>query len=82
MWPSIPNKNLVDYLVRKNEVSKTIGGENGFPEDWKQLNEYDFWVMVRNLDKLGHGFINWRLLATYLCLLKSPIPLEKESDAF
>jgi hypothetical protein len=37
---------------------------------------------VRNLDKKNSGYIDWRVLATFLCLLKSPIGTEKEVEAF
>mmetsp|Transcript_10398 Transcript_10398/g.10416 ORF Transcript_10398/g.10416 Transcript_10398/m.10416 type:complete len:105 (+) Transcript_10398:163-477(+) len=52
-FPQIPNKSLVEYLVRKNQNSKTLGGEHALPENWKLHTEYDFWIIVRNLDKQG-----------------------------
>ena len=72
----------MEYLVRKNENSKTLGGNNGLPHNWKDLTEYDFWTMVRNLDRQVQGCTNWKLLATYLCLLRSPIPLDEDADSY
>jgi hypothetical protein len=37
--------------MRKLENAKSIGDESGFPKDWKSFEEYDFWTIVRNLDK-------------------------------
>lgn len=30
--------------------------------------------MVHNLDPEGHGFVEYNVLATYLCLLATPLP--------
>ena len=38
--------------------------------------------MVRNLDKYGQGHVNWKILATFLCLLKTQIPVEKDAEAY
>ena len=37
---------------------------------------------MRNLDKYTTGAVNWKLLATYLTLLKTNIPTEKEAEAY
>lgn len=58
-----------------------MGDECGLPEEWKDFTEYNFQTIVRNLDKQNTGYINWKVLATYLCLLKSPIATEKEAEA-
>ncbi len=80
--PSIPNKLIVDLLVRKHENSKSMGDESGLPEQWRSFTEYDFQTIIRNLDKYNHGVINWKLLATYICLLMTPIPSDKEGDTY
>jgi len=37
---------------------------------------------VRNLDKYNTGMTNWKQLAMMLCLLKSPMPTEKEGETY
>lgn len=59
-----------------------MGDESGLPEQWRSFTEYDFQTIVRNLDKYNHGMINWKLLATYICLLMTPIPTDKEGDTY
>lgn len=38
--------------------------------------------MVRNLDRNGHGVVNWRDLATYIILLKSSLPNDRDLESF
>jgi hypothetical protein len=57
---NLPNKAYVDLFVRKLENSKTIGDEGSLPEEWRQYNEYNFWTMIRNLDKYNNGVVNWK----------------------
>jgi hypothetical protein len=38
--------------------------------------------MVRNLDRSGTGSVNWKQLATFIILLKSPLPSEEELEAY
>jgi hypothetical protein len=38
--------------------------------------------MVRNLDRNGLGVVNWRDLATYIILLKSSLPNERDLESF
>jgi hypothetical protein len=38
--------------------------------------------MVRNLDRSGTGSVNWKQLATFIILLKSPLPSEEEFEAY
>lgn len=56
----MPSKLIVDLFVRKLENSKTIGDEGSLPEEWRAFTEYDFWAMIRNLDKYNNGVVNWR----------------------
>jgi hypothetical protein len=56
----IPNKLVTDLLLRKLENSKTLWDDGSLPEDWWTLKEYDFQNMVRNLDRLGSGVVNWK----------------------
>lgn len=78
----IPNKVIIDLLMRKLEVSKTLWDDGSLPEEWWSLGEYDFQNMVRNLDRSGQGIINWKQLATFIILLKSPLPSEKELESY
>lgn len=66
---TIPNKLVVDYFLRKLENSKSLGDESGLPDHWNSFTEYDLQKMVRNLDKYNHGSVNWKQLATFICLL-------------
>lgn len=38
--------------------------------------------MTRNLDKFQQGHIDWRVLATYIVLLKSCIPVDKQIEEY
>ncbi len=38
--------------------------------------------MVRNLDRSGQGIVNWKQLATFIILLKSTLPSEKELESY
>lgn len=78
----IPNKVVADLFMRKLEVSKALWDDGSLPEEWWTLTEYDFQNMVRNLDRDGHGVVNWRDLATYIILLKSSLPNERDLESF
>lgn len=78
----IPNKLVTDLLFRKLENSKSLWDDGSLPEDWWTLKEYDFQNMVRNLDKAGAGVVNWRQLATYIILLRSPLPTDQDIESF
>lgn len=79
----VPNKVIVDWFVRKLENAKSFGDDQSLPEDWKHnFTEFNFQTLARNLDKYNHGAINFKLLATCLCLLASPIPTEKEAEGY
>ena len=78
----IPNKVVVDLFLRKLEVSKALWDDGSLPEEWWTLGEYDFQNMVRNLDRSGHGVVNWKDLATYIILLKSNLPLERDLESY
>lgn len=68
--------------MRKLENSKTLGDEGSLPEDWRSFTEYDFWNMIRNLDKYNNGVINWKQLASFILLLKSPLPTDKNIEDY
>ena len=38
--------------------------------------------MVRNLDKYNFGFVDWRMLATFIILLRTPIPTDAQLDQY
>lgn len=78
----IPNKVAIDLFVRKLEVSKALWDDGSLPEEWWPLGEYDFQNMVRNLDRSGHGIVSWRELATYIILLRSPLPTERDIESY
>ena len=68
--------------MRKLENSKTLWDDGSLPEEWWTLKEYDFQNMVRNLDRAGAGVVNWRQLATFIILLKSPLPTDSDIESF
>lgn len=78
----IPNKVIVDLFVRKLENSKNLGDEGSLPEEWSNYNEYDIQQMTRNLDKYHQGHVDWRQLATYIILLRSTIPTDKQLEDY
>ncbi len=78
----IPDKIIVDLFVRKLENSKTLGDEGSLPEDWRFMSEYHFQNMIRNLDKYNTGVVNWKNLATFIILLKSIIPADKNIESY
>ena len=49
----VPNKVVIDLLLRKLENSKSLWDDGSLPEEWCGLKEYDFQNLVRNLDKTG-----------------------------
>ena len=57
---AIPNKIIIDLLIRKLENSKTLSDNGSLPEEWWGLTEYDFQNMVRNLDRSGQGVVSWK----------------------
>lgn len=79
---NIPNKLIVDFFVRKLENARSLGDESSFPDEWKSFSEYDFQTMVRNLDKYMHGYVNWKVMATFICLLQSSVPTDKEAEGY
>ena len=78
----IQNKVVVDLLLRKLEISKALWDDGCLPEEWWGLGEYDFQNIVRNLDRSGTGSVNWKQLATFIILLKSPLPSEDELETY
>ena len=72
----IPNKLVSDLFMRKLENSKTLWDDGSLPEEWWTLKEYDFQNIVRNLDRKNAGAVDWRQLATFIILLRSPLPTD------
>lgn len=79
---NIPNKVFVDLLVRKLQNSQSLGDEGSLPDEWRNYTEYDFQNMIRNLDKYNFGYIDWKFLATFIILLRSPIPTDKQLETY
>jgi len=77
----IPNKQVCELFLRKLENSKSLWDEGSLPEEWWTLREYDFQNVARNLDRAGQGALDWRQLATFLILLKSPLPSDQEIES-
>lgn len=78
----MPNKVIIDLFLRKLENSQTFSDEGSLPEEWRGINEYVLQQMTRNLDKFQQGHIDWRVLATYIVLLKSAIPVDKQIEEY
>lgn len=78
----IPIKVIADLFVRKLENSKTLQDDGSLPEEWWRLAEYDFQNIVRNFDSKGHGTLNWKQFATFIILLKSNLPSDKDLENF
>lgn len=78
----VPNKLITDLLLRKLENSKTLQDDGSLPEQWWTLKEYDFQNIVRNLDRTGQGVVSWKQLATYIILLRTPLPTDKDLETY
>jgi hypothetical protein len=78
----VSNKSVIDLFVRKLENYINFGDECGLPGDWKEYTESTFQTITRNLDKYNTGYINWKVLATFICLLKSTIGTGKDVEFF
>ena len=37
---------------------------------------------MRNLDQYNQGVVNWKTLATLICLLQTPIATEQEGESY
>jgi hypothetical protein len=74
----IPNKVVADLFLRKLENSKSLQDDGSLPEEWWGLREYEFQNMVRNLDREGKGVVSWKQLATFVILLRSPMPSDRD----
>lgn len=73
---------ITDLLIRKLENSKTLWDDGSLPEEWWSLKEYDFANLVRNLDRTGAGTVSWKQLATFIILLKSQLPSDKDIENY
>ena len=69
----ILNEDAVKLLLRKLELSKKITGPTAVPKSWQDFSKATFVSAIRKLDQENTGKIQWRHLATYLCLLATPI---------
>jgi len=78
----IPDKVVTDLFMRKLENSKTLSDDGSLPEEWWNLREYDLQNLVRNLDRSGSGVVSWRQLATFIVLLRSPLPSDKDFESY
>jgi hypothetical protein len=67
----IPNRNVVNLLVTKNQNSKSICDFGGLPKSWAGFCLKDFERMIRNLDIDNTGSIDYKLLVTCCILLNS-----------
>eukprot|EP01015_Nassula_variabilis_P028165 TRINITY_DN5858_c0_g1_i4.p1 TRINITY_DN5858_c0_g1~~TRINITY_DN5858_c0_g1_i4.p1 ORF type:complete len:263 (+),score=12.24 TRINITY_DN5858_c0_g1_i4:61-849(+) len=66
----IESNQVLDYFQRLLAYNRS---SNELPEIWRELRSEDFNIMVKILDKNERGFIKWRSICTYICLLQTPI---------
>ena len=78
----IPNKMVADLLLRKLENSKSLQDDGSLPEEWWSLREYEVQNVVRNLDGRATGAVSWRELATFVVLLRTALPTERDLENF
>lgn len=77
----IPNRQLVELLLRKAANSKSFGDLGGLPQGWMSFARDDFENIVRNFDTASVGSIDYRDFATSCVLLNSPLPSAAELQA-
>ncbi len=70
----IENRVLIAFFNRKLQNSRSYKDDNSLPEEWDSFDISTFHKIVQNLDKKNTGSIDWKQLATYLCLLQSKVP--------
>jgi hypothetical protein len=46
------------------------------PEDWQARDLKSYYRLIKNLDQNSRGFVDFKRLCTYICLLATPIPNE------
>ena len=66
------------YELNPSELEEAVRSEARAL--YATYDTYEFTQMIRNLDKYNTGVVNWRILATYIILLKSSLPTEKQCD--
>ena len=74
----INNIQVVELFLRKQANAKSLADMGGLPKDWLNFQRSDFEKLVRNIDLLDNGCVNYRRLATYCILLQSPLPNEDQ----
>jgi len=57
-----------------------ISARSGLPEAWNTLNMYQVQSVMRNLDTANTGFFNYKQFFTYIILLLSTPPTEKDLE--
>ena len=66
--------------MRKSKGKNTLGDVGGLPAAWNEFVRNDFERIVRNLDIYNSGSIDYKVLATYCILLKSPVANDHDID--
>jgi len=59
---------------------KCLGEVGGLPASWNAFCRNDFERLVRNLDIYNTGCIDFKTLATYCILLKTPVATDADID--
>jgi hypothetical protein len=76
---TIDNKILLQYFVRRTSGALS---KDDFPQEWQGKDIKAFQRLIRNLDPRNVGFVNLKLLSTYLCLLSTQLPQESDISSY
>lgn len=72
-------KELMVLLLSKFRNSVCFGGNSSaLPHSWNNYGQAEINQIMRNIDSKNTGYVNWRVLITYMILLKSTVPSAKE----
>ncbi len=73
--PMLSLGELSSLLFCKIKMSNQFGGiDSSLPARWNALKLHDITRILRNLDPLATGRVDWRVLFTYMALERSPVP--------
>jgi len=71
----IENQTLLQFL---NQRTMNTLSKDELPDDWRAKNFVEYHKMINNLDPQHKGYIPFKVLASYICLLATPLPSEED----
>jgi len=71
----IENQTLLQFLTQR--TMNTLSTDD-LPDEWRMKNFTAYQKMIKNLDPANKGYIPFKVLASYICLLATPLPNEED----